>query len=143
MLIAFMISTLTNIFDVLNISTGEFKKQIKGRMIFSLFLILICLISVKNGILAVSLGILLYQLTFFFYTFSLSKKRLRLNWVFLVDCILPAITCSGIMFVVVKFLSIYFFSEYNLINFLSLVFCGVAIYASSFFCHKFFSNSFY
>ena len=137
LLIAFMISTLTNIIDILNISTGEFKKQIKGKAVFSFLLIGLCSLVVKSGINAVAFAILAYHIAFLIFSFYLSKTRLKISWTFLINAITPATIYSAIMFIFVKILAVFIFYENNFTSLFCLSISGAVTYFICFFASDF------
>jgi PST family polysaccharide transporter len=129
LLVAFSINSVSNIYSVLNVAAGNYKKQIKVKLYSLIGLIGFCLILTKNGINVVSLVVLSYYIIILILSFFIAKENYNLGLKSLVKAIYPALSGVVIMILAIKiFKSTVVYNE-NLTGLLLTVLIGSVTYA--------------
>lgn len=126
LLLAFILLSLTNILEALNMSSGYYKSYVKGRGICILFLIILCMSFVQFGNYAIALCYLLYHFILFVFSLMLANNKFKFNLMNVIKNIFPSLLISLMMFSIIKYLSYYL--SYNLINLFCLAILGFFIY---------------
>ena len=126
--LSYVFNSSTSLILNLNVAIGKYKKQGLIQIIHVIMVLIFCISFVKIGINYVALGILLGQVIWFFLTLCLTKNYLPLSLTEYFKAIIPALLGSTIMFIIIKTLSLYFFSKTSFTNLLILSFIGLIFY---------------
>ena len=138
MILPFQILAISGIFASLNgllsalaISTGHYKQYVLRFSASTCILVMGVILVANSGIEAVAAILILYTLILFILSFNLVKNVFEMKWMNLFSCVLPALSSSIFMFIIMETGKFYFFSDITIINLIMLVFLGGVIFTFS------------
>jgi len=139
LLMAMLVGSLANQVSVMNISTGNYKSQIRRRAICLVLFTTACLSLVHYGINTIAAVYLGYQVLFLVLSFQLTKKELSVSWLIMLRNIWPALGGTLVMAAAITTLKVFIFPRTSFLNLVILTFTGVCLYSASQFvfrCHQ-------
>lgn len=102
LLAAFLLSSLTSVINSLNLSCGNYKKQIRARMACVTLLIGLCVVSARYSIEFVALSLFCYHFVFLILSLVIAKKNIPITFRNLMLYLRPSIFGACIMVIAVK-----------------------------------------
>lgn len=132
LLTAYLVHSITNILNTINVSVGKYKEQVIARLLCLSFLIISCMVIIERGIEYVAAALLLYNVLFLFISYKITMSHLALKWHFLLNNVWPAMVSSLLMSMVL-YPVIKFFPDKNLTNMCILTLIGMVVYVLCFF----------
>lgn len=115
----------------LNIANGFYKIQTYYEIVTTILLIGLCFALVKNGIVAISIGIIIYAFARFVLNLKLLKKTIHISIIEIIRVSVYPIFISIVMLIIVFLCSeLYLDDSSSIWQFISLFFVGVFTYIS-------------
>jgi len=129
MCISGIFASFSGLFLTVGVNIGNYKKYTIRQMIATGLLFILWLIVVRWGIVAVSLGAVVFSLVTFFVGIGIIREKIPLTWREFTDCVAPALIGCAAMFLCVKSVYALFISRYTLLNLTAVVTAGALTYA--------------
>ncbi|MDR4503178.1 MAG: lipopolysaccharide biosynthesis protein [Candidatus Scalindua sp.] len=126
--VAFVFVPVNGLLASLNIGIGNYKRQTINECICSVFLIIVCLLIVQNGIEYVAFGFLFASFLQFILAIRLAKESLKLRGKDVLESLRPAILGSVFMAIMIILSEKWFFYKINAVNFILLLAIGCFSY---------------
>jgi O-antigen/teichoic acid export membrane protein len=111
------------------VNVGNYKKYTIRIMMATGLLFMLWLVLVRWGIVAVSLGAVVYSLLTFAVGIGIVREKIPLSWREFANCVVPALIGCCVMLLCVKLIYALFITRYTLVNLVAVVSTGAVIYA--------------
>ncbi|MEW6428225.1 MAG: lipopolysaccharide biosynthesis protein [Thermodesulfobacteriota bacterium] len=137
LLVAFMVSSLASLFSTLNITCGNYKRDICLRAVCLIGLLAILPFAAMRGIETVAFAVLGHNLLFLALAFNLTRRVVPLTWGDASSIFLPALAGSLLMLVSIASCSALMSPPPSLATLAILTLTGAATYLAWFYCTRF------
>ncbi|MBN2654301.1 MAG: lipopolysaccharide biosynthesis protein [Nitrospirae bacterium] len=129
--IAVIFRMLYGVFGNLNIAVCAYRRQSISTIMMTGLYVVFCTIGVRWQLEGLAYAALLASVLTFIYFGYISKNALDLKWADILRCLVPAVTGSIAMSVVVKLAATYMLYDHSVKNLILLVLMGAMTYAGS------------
>lgn len=126
--VACLFSTCNGLIATFNVATGNYKKHTIRLFICVVFLFFETLYWVSICKEAVAFGLLLFFVLLFFLGIDLVKEEIKISWMEIAICFSLPLISSICMMVIVRFCSIVFLTNVNILNLILLTIIGAITY---------------
>lgn len=123
--------TLNSPIEAFLTGTGSYKEYTKRQIVATIVLIISLAIIVRWGINYIAIGLLLHSIILLVFNIRLLKSKIGLKYIDIIHTVFPALVCSIAMFLILKFITLFYFKEPNIITLVSLVGIGLIVYLVS------------
>jgi len=129
MCISGICASFSGLFLTAAVNIGNYKKYTIQLLIATGLLFILWLVLVQWGIVAVSLGAVIYALVTFFIGFGIVREVISLSWKEFANCIAPALIGCVVMLISVNSIYALFITHYTLVNLIAIISVGACTYA--------------
>lgn len=134
--VAFLVSSLTSLFSTLNITCGNYQRNIMQRAVCLVILVAALPFAARYGITMVAVVVLGHNVLFLLLTANLSRRVVQFSWRDILNCLLPSTAGTALMFLAIK-VSAMWISAYSFLNLVLLIVTGITIYTMWFLLTRF------
>lgn len=128
--LAYSFRPMISIINSINMGVGEYKSNIRARVLCLILFVLMCVVLVGFGIEAVALGLVLNNAIIVLTTFKITNRRIGIHWLTLFTAALPAFSGALVMSLGVCLASATILAEKTVLNLALLVLLGAILYTA-------------